>query len=203
MGKTIRPYTHTCRIQFLIYILLLLLIYGNAVSQEAVAVPENPRIPDVVIPGIDEVKDISVLKVKMRFNIYGSGEKIYTMIIPDEMSEFEVNSKDYGGIKKISFKDMAGLEIKEWAGVPDKSGAFVFYPERYILTLKNDEKITVGENIPFFNTINIEADGNSRVLYTLFYDYYKKDMWFNRGVKSPDTTSTLPLKGCVTGIRVN
>jgi len=203
MGKTIRPYTHTCRIQFLIYFFLILFISDYAVSQEGIAVPENPRIPDVVVPGIDDVKDISVLKVKIRFNIYGRGEEQHKMIVPESLSEFEINSEDSGGVKKINFKDLAGFEIKEWAGIPDKSGAYIFYPDKYVLTLKSGEKINAEKNISLFNVISIESDGNVKFLYSYFYDYYRKGVWINRGVKSPEPVSKVPVKGCVTEIKLN
>jgi hypothetical protein len=139
----------------------------------------------------------------MRFNISGSGEEVYTMIIPQELSEFDIHSKDFKGTRKIIFRDLASLEIKEWSGIMDKSGAFVFYPGKYVLTLKSGEKINAEKNITLLNTIKIEAKRGSRFLYTYFYDYYQNGIWVNRGVKSPDTVSTQPVKGCVTGFKVN
>ena len=178
-------------------------MFGQAVSKEGISVPENPREPSVDFTGLNEVADISVSKAEIRVNISGSGEEIYTMIIPRELSEFEIYSKDFKGTRKIFFKDLTGLEIKEWAGILDKSGAFVFYPDKYVLTLKSGEKINAEKKITLFNIIKIESKGGSRFLYTYFYDYYKKGIWVNRDVKSPDPVSTLPVNGCVTGFKVN
>lgn len=200
MGKTIGSYTNSCRIQILILSFILLSSGEYALSQNTVALPDSPRIPEVDFAYPDEVNDISALKIKMRFYIYGKGDESHTVVIPASLSEFETGHGNKGSSRKISFKDLADIEITEWAGSPDKSGAFIFYPVKYVLTLKSGEKLNASVNIPFFNAVKAGTGENVRFLYSFFYDYYIDGKWVNRGEVSPDPVSTVPLKGCVTRI---
>lgn len=201
MGKAIGSYANCCRIQFLIFCFLL--FFDTALLSDDIPVPVNPIEPSVDIASFESFNQVQDIKVSASISIQGIGEKKYVVIFPKTGSAVEIFSSDFPGKRNVKLEDIFSFEITRWLGNKDKEESFVFYPDRYILTLKNGEKINVNKNIPLFNTIRIVSDKGERFLFSCFYDYFKKGQWINRDEKSADLQSSVPVKGCITAFKVN
>lgn len=203
MGKTIRPYPYCCRIQVLIACFFFFLFSQAAVLADDIPVPANPLEPIVDISPFKSFNQIQEIKVSAFITLHGMVEKKHVIVFPQINSTFEVFSDDFPGKKDVKLGDFYSLEIARWSGKEDKGGSFIFYPDRYILILKNGEKINVNKNIPLFNSLRVLSDKGEDVFFSYFYDYYKKGIWINRNEKSAKPVSSVPVKGCVTSFKVN
>ena len=201
MGKAIRPYTNCCRIQFLIFCFLL--FFDTALLSDDIPIPVNPVEPSVNTTSFELSNQIQDIKVSASISIQGMDEKKHIALFPQRNSVVEVFSSDFPGKRDVKLEDISSFEITRWLGNKEKKGSFIFYPDRYILTLKNGEKINVNKNIPLFNTIRIVSDKGEKILFSCFYDYLKKGQWINRDEKFDRLESTLPVKGCITAFKVN
>ncbi len=201
MGKAIGSYTNCCRIQFLIFFFLL--FFDTALLSDDIPIPVNPVEPSVDIASFESFNQVQDINVSASISIQGIGEKKHVVIFPKTASVVEIFSGDFPGKRDVKLEDIFSFEITRWSGNKEKEGSFIFYPDRYTLTLKKGEKINVNKNIPLFNTIRIVSDKGEKFLFSCFYDYLKKGQWVNRDEKSSDLESFVPVKGCVTAFKVN
>lgn len=181
----------------------LFLFFQTSILADDVSLPVNPLEPSVDISSLKSFNQANEVTVAAILYVQGRGEKKNILIFPRMDTIIEVFSEDFSGKKDVKLGDIVSLEITSWSGKKDKGESFIFYPDRYVLTLKTGEKIYVNKNIPLFNTIRIESDKGGDVLFSFFYDYYKKGVWINRNEKSPEPVSSVPVKGCVTAFKLN
>ena len=168
-----------------------------------IPIPISPIEPSVDIASFESFNQVQDINVSASISIQGMGEKKHVVIFPKTVSVVEIFSSDFPGKRDVKLEDIFSFEITRWLGSKDKEESFIFYPDRYTLTLKNGEKINVNKNIPLFNTIRIVSDKGEKFLFSYFYDYLKKGQWVNRDEKSSDLESFVPVKGCVTAFKVN
>lgn len=113
-------------------------------------------------------------------------------------------------IKKLSFtqkkrrvsvklKDLKSIDLQQWKGYEGKNNAYIFYPVKIAVTLKN-KKVYITNRLPDFHKLVFSDHYKKYYLFTYFYDYWEKGKWHNSGKTDKNYPEKNPHPACVVKI---
>lgn len=166
--------------------------------------PVKPLLPGVETPALKSFETGESQKGKTLealIYVYGMDAQKGRIHFPSDAFTVEISGVNPPG-RNIKIEDLRDISILQWKGRAEKKEAYIFYPEKYVLNLRSGESIEVENNIPFFNILRLERSSRLETFYSYFYDYYRRGSWINTGEASPVPEASIPVKGCITGIRL-
>lgn len=100
-----------------------------------------------------------------------------------KFGSMEVSAEEGGAPRKMSLSiaDIDSIEFTRWRGVERRKNEFAFYPAGMKITLLNKKVLLCGGGVPLLNRLAFKNGGESRFLYSYFYDYWKNGAWKNSG----------------------
>lgn len=97
------------------------------------------------------------------------------------------------------WKDIGSIRITSWVRHV-KGRAYAFYPETYEVILKSGSKLQFDGNIKELNRFRIIKKGQSRTMYTYYFDDYINGSWAATGMADFYSPVLNPARGCVVSI---
>ena len=106
----------------------------------------------------------------------------------------EVETVEEGGRRKmtVAIADIETIEFTRWRGVERRKNEFAFYPSETRILLRDKKALVCRGSIPLLNRLAFKYGGESRFIFSYFYDYWKHDAWKNSGQTGREYPETNP-----------
>lgn len=156
--------------------------------------PRSPKEPssltvEVLDPkGSGRVTDLPATIVTAR------GDK-KTGSLTVKFGSIEIETAEEGARRKmaVAVADIETIEFTRWRGVERRKNEFAFYPSETKIILRDKKTLVCAGSIPLLNRLAFTYGGESRFIYSFFYDYRKHDAWKNSGQTGREYPETNPF----------
>ena len=166
-----------------------------------------PSAAEKPAEGFRAPKDPSVPPVELLDRKYTGREKAMAATIVTARGDKKTGTLDvtFGAIDvelveegarrktSVALADIESIEFTRWRGIERRKNEFAFYPCEIRIVLRDRKQLLCAGRIPVLNRLSFRQGGESRFIYSFFYDYLKGGSWKNSGQAGREYPETNPF----------
>ncbi len=153
--------------------------------------PEDPSAPSVEVRDRRDsgrATDLPATVVNAR------GDKRTGSLVV-KFGSLEVETMEGGARRKtaVAIADIESIEFTRWRGTERRKHEFTFYPSDMKIILRDKKMLLCTGGAALLNRLAFRSGGESRFIYSYFYDYWKNNAWRNSGQSDRNYPETNPF----------